>query len=126
VSAISTSRFLHANDIKNKWNQQQDTIKNFTVENLSSMLERDFDDVIRISSNNSDSDDLTINDDWTYIGVSDPLPPSNHHHCRNIGHYRCRSPDYQRTKWNNNYLREQRKEMINKKRLSVIQSFTTL
>jgi hypothetical protein len=77
-------------------------------------LERDFDVVI--SCNNSDSDNLSSNDDWTHIGVSDPLPPSNHHHCRNIGHHRCRSPDYQRTKRNNNYLREQRKEMINKKR----------
>jgi hypothetical protein len=113
-------KIFHANDIKNKWNQQQDKIKNFTIDNLSLILDNESDDVI--SSEDFDSDDFSFDDNWTYMGITNPLSPSNCHHCRNIGHHRCKSCDYKRTKTRHTYLRRQRKEMLNKRQKQHIPS----
>ena len=69
-----------AKDIKNKWNQQQDTIENFTIDDLSSILENDIDDVVL--SEDFDSDNNSSDNNWTYMGATNPLYPSNRHCCR--------------------------------------------
>jgi hypothetical protein len=76
-------KIFHAKDIKNKWNQQQDTIENFTIDDLSSILENDIDDVVL--SEDFDSDNNSSDNNWTYMGATNPLYPSNRHCCRYIG-----------------------------------------
>jgi hypothetical protein len=77
-------KIFHAKDIKNKWNKQETTIQDHTIENLSFIDDfNDIDDVL--ISENSDSDKNSFEDNWTYIATTNPLYPHLHHHCRNIG-----------------------------------------
>ncbi len=105
-------KVFHAKDIKNKWNKQETTIQVHTIENLSLIDDSDDHDDVLISEN-SDSDNKSFEDDWTYIGTTNPLYPHTRHHCRNIGCCRYKRTNYQKTKLHHMNIRRKHKEMAN-------------